>query len=75
MEESALALVLKECLDAMERGGEPVDIAARYPEQRAEIIPLLELAAELRETAAAPPVPFEFLNDLSKRLTRTQPGA
>lgn len=68
MEESALALVLKDCLEAMEQGGEPATVAQRYPAERPEILPLLETAARLRETVFMPPIPFEFLRDLGRRL-------
>ena len=75
MEESALALILKDCLDAMEQGGEPAAIADRYPAERPEVLPLLETAARLRETGLPTAIPFEFLRDLGKRLADAQPGA
>lgn len=68
MEESALALVLKECLAAVEQGGEPADIAARYPAEWPDILPLLEVAVRLRESAGTCSIPFEFLRDLGGRL-------
>ena len=68
MEESVLALVLKECLAAMEQGGEPEAIADRYPAVRSDILPLLKVAARLRATADAPPIPTEFLRDLGKQI-------
>ena len=70
MEESALALVLKDCLEAMEQGGEPAIIAERYPAERLEILPLLDVAVRLRETGVMAPIPFEFLHDLGRRLAK-----
>jgi len=74
MEESALALVLKECLAAMEQGGEPADIAEKYPAERLEILPLLEVAVCLRESSSTSPIPLEFLRDLGRRLA-SRPSA
>jgi len=75
MEESALALVLKDCLEAMEQGGEPATVAERYPAERPEILPLLEVAVRLRESGTAVPIPFEFLRDLGRRLADAPPSA
>lgn len=68
MEESALALVLKECLTAVEQGGELADIAEKYPAERSVILPLLELAVRLRESGSTCSIPVEFLRDLGGRL-------
>jgi hypothetical protein len=68
MEESALALILKECLAAVEQGGEPADIAPKYPVEWPEILPLLEVAVRLRESSSTCSIPVEFLRDLGGRL-------
>ena len=47
--EAALATVLGECLDAMQRDGADIETAlAQQPDLAAEIRPLLEVAAMLR---------------------------
>ncbi len=68
MEESALALILKECLAAVEQGGEPVAVADRYPAEWPDILPLLEVATRLRDTAGPATASVEFLRDLGRRL-------
>ncbi len=68
MEESALALVLKECLAAMERGSEPAAIVDAYPPERSEILPLLEVAVRLRAASGPAPISIEFLRSLGRRL-------
>ena len=72
-EEMALAGVLEECLDAMERGEGDLDaLAGRHPQAKEELRPLLEIAAELRERRALYPMPESFLRDLKERLRKAQ---
>ncbi len=67
--ELALARVLEECLQAMEQGEVDLDaLAGRYPEAEEEIRPLLDIAQELRQGAAAPPITVEFLEGLRAQL-------
>ncbi len=67
--ELALARVLEECLQAMEHGEVDLDaLAGRYPEAEEEIRPLLDIAQELRQGAAAPPITVEFLEGLRAQL-------
>jgi len=48
--EAVLATVLSECLDEMQRNGEDIETAlAQNPDLAAEIRPLLEVAAMLRQ--------------------------
>ena len=68
MEEPALALVLEKCLAAMERGSDPKAAAGRYPALEDEILPLLQVAAMLRESRDSYPVRAGFLRDLGTRL-------
>jgi hypothetical protein len=68
MEESALALVLKECLAAVEQGGEPEGVADRYPAERSEILSLLKVAVRLRAASGPAPISIEFLRGLGARL-------
>ena len=67
--ELALARALEECLQAMEQGEVDLDaLAGRYPEAEEEIRPLLDIAQELRQGAAAPPITVEFLEGLRAQL-------
>ncbi len=67
--ELTLARVLEECLQAMEQGEVDLDaLAGRYPEAEEEIRPLLDIAQELRQGAAAPPITVEFLEGLRAQL-------
>ena len=69
MEELALARALEECLQAMEQGEVDLDaLAGRYPEAEEEIRPLLDIAQQLRQGAAAPPITVEFLEGLRAQL-------
>ena len=69
MEELALARALEECLQAMEQGEVDLDaLAGRYPEAEGEIRPLLDIAQQLRQGAAAPPITVEFLEGLRAQL-------
>ena len=67
--ELALARALKECLQAMEQGEVDLDaLAGRYPEGEEELRPLLDIAQQLRQGAAAPPITVEFLEKLRAQL-------
>ncbi len=67
--ELALARVLEECLQAMEQGEVDLDaLAGRYPEAEEEIRPLLDIAQQLRQGAAAAPITVEFLEELRAQL-------
>jgi hypothetical protein len=52
MEEPALALIIEKCLDAVKQGGEPDAVADRYPALKPDILPLLRVAAQLRDGAS-----------------------
>lgn len=71
LEELSLARALEECLDAMERGEtDLVGLAARYPAARDEILPLLEIAWQLRQRRSAGALlSAEFKGELRGRLT------
>ncbi|MFB3052910.1 MAG: hypothetical protein ACE1ZT_03480, partial [Dehalococcoidia bacterium] len=67
--ELAAARALEECLQAMEQGEVDLDaMAGRYPEAEEEIRPLLDIAQQLRQGAAAPPITVEFLEGLRAQL-------
>ncbi len=67
--ELALARALEECLQAMEQGDVDLDaLAGRYPEAEEEIRPLLDIAQQLRQGAAVPPITVEFLEGLRAQL-------
>ncbi len=67
--ELALARALEECLQAMEQGEVDLDaLAGRYPETEEEIRPLLDVAQQLRQGAATPPITVEFLEGLRAQL-------
>ncbi len=67
--ELAIARALEECLQAMEQGKVDLDdLAGRYPEAEEEIRPLLDIAQQLRQGAAAPPITVEFLEGLRAQL-------
>ncbi|MDO8616687.1 MAG: hypothetical protein Q7T33_13285 [Dehalococcoidia bacterium] len=72
MEESALALILEKCLDLIDEGGEPEDIAEHYPALKEHILPLLQVAAAIRDGIEdidlALDLPLEFLDALGERL-------
>lgn len=52
MEEPALALIIEKCLDAVKQGGEPDAVADRYPALKPDLLPLLRVAAQLRDGAS-----------------------
>ncbi len=67
--ELSLARALEECLQAMEQGEVDLDaLAGCYPETEKEIRPLLDIAQQLRQGAAAPPITVEFLEGLRAQL-------
>ena len=70
IEELALAHVLEECLQAMERGETDLDgLAGRYPDAAAEIRSLLSIAQELREKRTSGTVlSLEFKEEVRNRL-------
>ena len=72
MEESALALILEKCLDLIDEGGEPEDIAEHYPALKDQILPLLLVAAAIRDGIddidLDLDIPLEFLDALGGRL-------
>ena len=70
IEELALAHVLEECLQAMERGETDLDgLAGRYPDAAAEIRSLLSIAHELREKRTSGAVlSLEFKEEVRNRL-------
>ena len=70
VEELALARVLEECLEAVERGETDLGrLADRYPEARDEIRPLLEIARQLRRRRGiGAPLPLDFREGLRGRL-------
>ena len=72
VEELALAHVLEECLQAMERGETNLDgLAGRYPEAAAEIRSLLSVAKELREErASGVALSLEFKQEIRETLLR-----
>ncbi|MCH7522231.1 MAG: hypothetical protein IH920_00475 [Chloroflexi bacterium] len=67
--ELAAARALEECLQAIEQGEVDLDaLAGRYPEAEEEIRPLLDIAQQLKQGAAAPPITVEFLEGLRAQL-------
>ena len=69
MEKLARARALEECLQAMEQGEVDLDaLAGRYPEAEEEIRPLLDIAQQLRQGAAALPITVDFLEGLRAQL-------
>ena len=70
VEELALARVLEECLEAVERGETDLDkLAGRYPEARDEIRSLIEIAQKLRrQRAPSAPLSLRMREELRERL-------
>lgn len=69
LDDPALALVLEECLALLGAGEDPVEIAGRYPDLSDTLLPMLNLAAQLREEAEdAIEDPVEFLQQLGEFL-------
>ncbi len=65
-----LARILEECLAAMDEGEVDLSmLAGRYPDARDEILPLLEVAQQLRRrTAPSAPLSLQFREELRERL-------
>ena len=64
MEDSALALVLSEVLEAVEAGGDAEDVLERYPALRDDLLPYVQIARRLvnsRDAVSMPPFPAESL--------------
>ena len=68
MEEEALALLLQKCLAEIDQDGEPEEIAGRYPAHSGEIVPLLRVAAVLRDHRDSGFPSPRFLRELGERL-------
>ncbi len=64
MEESAVALVLSEVLEAVEAGVDLEDVLDRYPALREDLLPYVQIARRLldsRDAVSMPPFPAESL--------------
>lgn len=72
VEELALARILEECLEEMERRETDLDkLASRYPEARDEIRSLLEIAQALRrERGLSAPLSLAFREELRGLLSQ-----
>lgn len=69
MQDPALAFVLEEALSLLDTGEAPESVAERFPDVAATLLPLLKLAATLRETAEdAVEVPLDALEDIGEFL-------
>jgi hypothetical protein len=69
MEDPALAFILEEALALLDAGEAPESIIERFPDVAAKLLPLLDLANTLQETAEdAIEVPFEALEDIREFL-------
>jgi hypothetical protein len=69
MQDPALAFVLEEALSLLDAGEAPESIIERFPDVASTLLPLLKLAATLRETAEdAVEVPLEALEDIGQYL-------
>ena len=69
LDDPALALVLEESLALLSAGESPELIAERFPDFSDVLLPLLSVAAELREGAEdAIDDPVDFLHDLGEYL-------
>jgi hypothetical protein len=65
MQDPALAFILEEALALLDAGEAPEAIIERFPDVAATLLPLLDLAGTLRETAEdAVDVPMEALHDI-----------
>ncbi len=75
MYDPALALVLEEALALLSAGEAPELIAERFPDFSDSLVPLLNLAVELREGAEdAIDDPIDFLHDLGEYLQEQMSG-
>ena len=69
MDDPALALILEESLALLSAGEAPEEIVSRFPDFADTLLPMLTLAAELREEAEdAIEDPLEFLQELGEQL-------
>jgi hypothetical protein len=69
MEDPALAFILEEALALLDAGEAPESIIERFPDVAAKLLPLLDLASTLQETAEdAIEVPLEALEDIGEFL-------
>ena len=69
MDDPALALILEESLALLSAGETPELIAERFPDFSDTLLPLLNVAVELREGAEdAIDDPIDFLRDLGEFL-------
>jgi hypothetical protein len=69
LDDPALALVLEECLALLSAGEAPAEIAGRFPDFSDSLLPLLNVAVELREGAEdAIEDPIDFLRELGQFL-------
>ena len=69
MDDSALALILEESLALLSAGEAPEAIADRFPDFADTLLPILNLAVELREGAEdAIDDPIDFLRELGEQL-------
>ncbi len=69
MDDPALALVLEEALALLSAGEAPELIAERFPDFSDALLPLLNVALELREGAEdVIDDPIDFLHDLGEHL-------
>lgn len=69
MDDPAVALILEECLALLDAGEDPEVIIRRFPDLSDTLLPLLTVAAELREGAEdAIDEPVDFLRDLGEYL-------
>jgi hypothetical protein len=65
MQDPALAFVLEEALSLLDAGEAPETIIERFPDVAVRLLPLLKVAATLKETAGdAIDVPREALEDI-----------
>ncbi|MEX0683622.1 MAG: hypothetical protein WD904_12915 [Dehalococcoidia bacterium] len=69
MDDPALALILEECLALLSAGETPESIAGRFPDFSDTLLPILNVAAKLREEAEeAIDDPLDFLQQLGEYL-------
>lgn len=69
MQDQGLAFILDEALSLLEAGEDPASIVARFPDFSAKLLPLLDLAAKLKDTADdAVEVPLDRLRELGEFL-------
>ncbi|HUF52235.1 MAG TPA: hypothetical protein VMR52_00490 [Dehalococcoidia bacterium] len=75
LDDPALALVLEECLALLGAGESPAEIAGRFPDLSDTLLPLLNVAEQLRDEAEdAIDDPVEFLQQLGEFLYHNVDG-